>query len=100
MGNIDMRQAGKSVARQGPSQTWWLTSLLPSVGRRVLQAIPLVCGLIAVSFLLLHLAPGDIADVLAGEAGVGDASQMAELRRSLGLEQPVHVQLANYLSNL
>ena len=37
--------------------------------KRLLQAIPVVLAIIIVNFLLLQLAEGDAADVLAGEAG-------------------------------
>jgi len=43
--------------------------LLRYVLRRLLQAIPVVVGVVILNFLLLQLAPGDAATVLAGEAG-------------------------------
>ena len=36
---------------------------------RLLQAIPVVLGVVVLNFMLLQLAPGDAATVLAGEAG-------------------------------
>ena len=39
------------------------------VVRRLLQAVPVILAILALNFLLLHLAPGDAAQVLAGEAG-------------------------------
>ncbi|GGF77304.1 ABC transporter permease [Azorhizobium oxalatiphilum] len=64
--------------------------------RRILQAIPVILGIILFSFIILHLAPGDAIDVMAGEAGTGDAAYMAQLREKYGLDQPLYVQLARY----
>lgn len=70
------------------------------VGRRALQAIPVLVGIAIVNFLILKLAPGDLADILAGEAGAADPDYVLELRRRFGLDQPVIVQLGNYLLRL
>ena len=48
---------------------WAARWLLRYVVRRLLQAIPVVLGVVVLNFLLLQLAPGDAATVLAGEAG-------------------------------
>jgi peptide/nickel transport system permease protein len=68
--------------------------------RRIAQAIPVVLAIIVLSFLLLQLAPGDAADVLAGEAGAATPEYMAQLRRKFGLDQPLHVQLIAYVKNV
>jgi len=52
------------------------------------------------NFLLLRLAPGDAASVLAGEAGSATPEYMAQLRQRFGLDQPVIVQLALYMKNM
>lgn len=49
---------------------------------------------IVVQFFLLHLAPGDIADVIAGEVQAADRGFVDKLRHDLGLDQPWPVQLA------
>lgn len=68
-------------------------------GRRLLQAIPIILGILIINFLILQLAPGDVVDVLAGEAGAATAEYMAELRERFGLDRPVPVQLFHYLLN-
>src|SRR5262249_58812953 len=68
--------------------------------RTALQAIPTVIGIVVVNFLLLQLAPGDAADVLAGESGSATMETVAALRARFGLDQPVLVQLIAYLDNL
>jgi len=68
--------------------------------RRALQAIPTLLGIAILNFLLLQLAPGDIASVLAGEAGGAPLEYVEEIRQKFGLNEPVYVQLLMYLKNL
>ena len=74
--------------------------LLRYVVRRLLQAIPVVLGVVVLNFLLLQLAPGDAATVLAGEAGGAPLEYIQQLRERFGLDQPILVQLALYLKNI
>ena len=68
--------------------------------RRLLQIVPVVLGIAIINFCLLHIAPGDIVTVLAGEAGSGNAEYLETLRRRYGLDQPLYVQLGLYLTKL
>lgn len=68
--------------------------------RRLLQAIPILLAIVVINFLLLKLAPGDAVDVLAGEAGSATPEYMAQLRAQFGLDQPLPVQLVNYVTKL
>jgi peptide/nickel transport system permease protein len=70
------------------------------IARRLLQAVPIVVGIVVLNFLLLHLAPGDAATVLAGEAGGAPPEYIALLRQRFGLDQPLIVQLGLYLKNI
>jgi peptide/nickel transport system permease protein len=70
------------------------------VGRRLLQAVPIVLGIVVLNFLLLQLAPGDAATVLAGEAGGAPPEYVVELRQRFGLDQPLAVQLLIYVKNV
>jgi len=70
------------------------------VVRRLLQAVPIVLGIVVLNFLLLQLAPGDAATVLAGEAGGAPPEYVAQLRERFGLDRPVHVQLLLYVKNV
>jgi len=76
------------------------TGLGRYVIRRSLQAIPVILGVVILNFLLLQLAPGDLATVLAGEAGGAPKEYVDELRKRFGQDQPVLVQLYNFLANL
>ncbi len=68
--------------------------------RRLLQAVPTVLVIVALNFMLLQLAPGDAADVLAGEAGSATPEFMAQLRQKFGLDQPLGVQLLLYMKQI
>jgi peptide/nickel transport system permease protein len=68
--------------------------------RRLVQAVPIVFAIIILNFLLLKLAPGDAAEVLAGEAGSATPEYMAMLRERFGLDKPLHVQLYYYAKNI
>jgi peptide/nickel transport system permease protein len=66
--------------------------------RRLLMTIP-VMGLVAVFvFLLLHLAPGDPAAIMAGDNASPES--IMEIRRKLGLDEPLWRQLVVWLASL
>ncbi|MEZ5843680.1 MAG: ABC transporter permease [Hyphomicrobiaceae bacterium] len=67
---------------------------------RLVQTVPVVLGVAILNFLLLQLAPGDLATVLAGEAGGAPKEYIDQLRARFGQDQPVLVQLMRYLGNL
>ena len=67
---------------------------------RLVQAIPVVLSVVVLNFLLLQLAPGDAATVLAGEAGGAPPEYVEQLRARFGLDKPVLVQLGLYLKNI
>src|SRR6187397_1007085 len=77
-----------------------LIAKLRFAGGRLLLAAPTLLVIVVLNFALLHLAPGDAADVLAGEAGSATPEYMAQLRQKFGLDQPLHVQLAAYLKRV
>ena len=64
--------------------------------RRLAQAAPLLLGLVVLTFVLIHIAPGDPIRALAGESG--DANYYASMRAKYGLDRPIYEQLAIYLS--
>ena len=70
------------------------------VGKRLVQAVPVVLAIVVVNFFLLQLAEGDAVDVLAGEAGSATPEYMAQLREKFGLDRPLLVQLAVYVKNV
>jgi len=74
--------------------------VLRALRRTAIQAIPTVIGIVIIDFFLLRLAPGDAADVLAGESGAATQETMAALRARFGLDLPALEQLMGYLNNL
>jgi peptide/nickel transport system permease protein len=70
------------------------------LARRLLQAGFSILAIIVLGFALLHLAPGDPVDVLAGEFGAASPEYLGQLRREFGLDQPLSVQLLTYLENI
>jgi peptide/nickel transport system permease protein len=66
--------------------------------RRLLSAIPVLLIVSLISFGLMRLIPGDPAAAIAGIAAT--PAQIEQLRRDLGLDQPVWVQLLHYYEGL
>ncbi len=54
--------------------------LLPVLGRALTDAVPTALLILVVNFFLLRLAPGDAAEVMAGEAGFATEETLAALR--------------------
>jgi peptide/nickel transport system permease protein len=63
--------------------------------RRLLLTVPVMLLVATGVFLLLHLVPGDPAGVMLGSDATED--RRIELRRQLGLEDPLPVQYLNWL---
>lgn len=62
---------------------------------RVLQFVPVTLVVIVLNFLLIHLAPGDISIILAGDSA--DPAYLATIRERYGLDRPFLEQLWRYL---
>jgi peptide/nickel transport system permease protein len=71
---------------------------LGPVAARVLQAVPILLVVAIVTFLLLHLLPGDPAAVIAGDQASPEA--IDRIRHQLGLDRPLPEQLLQWLWNL
>lgn len=66
--------------------------------RRLVQLVPVLLVIATIQFVLIQLAPGDAAQVIAGENQ--DPGYIAALRDRFGLDQPLPVQYVVYLGNL
>ncbi len=66
--------------------------------RRLLRVVVTVAGIVLITFLLVHLAPGDPVLALAGEHG--DPSYYAFIRQKFGLDRPLSDQLVTYVTNV
>ena len=67
---------------------------------RLLQAVGLVFAVIVLNFMLVHLAPGDPVETIAGASGGMSPELMAQLRTQYGLDRPLVVQLGVYLGKI
>ncbi len=66
--------------------------------RRLAQSIILILLLVVFNFFLIHIAPGDPVNYLAGQSG--DEQYFALIRAKFGLDQPFLTQLWVYLSGV
>ncbi|MEJ7624405.1 MAG: ABC transporter permease [Pyrinomonadaceae bacterium] len=66
--------------------------------RRFIQSIILILLLIVFNFFLIHIAPGDPVNYLAGQSG--DEQYFALIRAKFGLDRPFLTQLWVYLSGV
>ncbi len=73
--------------------------MLAYILRRLAAAVPVVIGITIVAFLLIHLVPGDPAKIILFGTDATPA-QLANLRRQLGLEQPLWRQYADFVGQL
>lgn len=76
------------------------SQLLRYVAARVAQMVPTLLLVVLAAFALLKLAPGDMAQAIAGEAGGGSPEYLARLRESFGINQPLPIQLVHYVRNV
>ena len=78
-----------------------MSSSLPIyIAKRILQLVPIVLLIILMTYVLLRLTPGDLADVIAGESGSATAEYMQELRQQFSLDLPATTIFDNYVSSL
>ncbi len=66
---------------------------------RISLLIPTFIGVTFLSFLLIHLVPGDAIEVRAGERGISP-ERLAVLRHQFGLDLPLYQQFFNYEKQL
>ena len=68
------------------------------LARRLLALVPVALVVATVAFVLMHLAPGDPASVIAGPDASADDVQ--KISRQLGLDAPLPVQLVRWYGRL
>lgn len=73
---------------------------LRSLARRLTNAVLLLACVLVLNFSLMHLAPGDPVQVLAGEMGGATQELQDRLRAEYGLDQPFYIQLARYMGRV
>jgi peptide/nickel transport system permease protein len=68
------------------------------LARRLLASAGVIAGVALLTFLLLHLVPGDPVEAMLGESAT--PADRAALRAELGLDAPLPFQLARYAAAL
>jgi peptide/nickel transport system permease protein len=66
--------------------------------RRILATIPVMGVVAVIVFLLLHLAPGDPAALIAGDFAT--AEDIARIGKQLGLDRPLHIQFVAWIGQV
>jgi peptide/nickel transport system permease protein len=66
--------------------------------KRLLSLLIVIFGVLLLTFLLIHLVPGDPVEVMLGESA--STADRVQLRTDLGLDQPLIQQFGTYLAKL
>jgi peptide/nickel transport system permease protein len=86
--------ASPTPALRGSSRR---TAALRLLRRRLIQAVPLMLGVVVINFCLIQMAPGSFLELMTAENQVSDPATVALLRKTYGLEDPVWMQLLKYI---
>src|SRR5579864_8166527 len=72
--------------------------MIAYIARRLLSMLPVVAIVAMFVFLLLHLAPGDPAAIIAGDNAT--PQNIAQIRKALGLDEPIWRQFLVWAGSL
>lgn len=72
--------------------------MLRFMANRLLLLVPILLGVVTITFFLMYVIPGDPVLSLAGERY--DEETLEGMRRELGLDRPLFIQYLNYLGRL
>lgn len=72
--------------------------MLSLIFQRLLHAVPVAVGVVVLAFALLYVTPSDPAQVVAGQNA--SAELLAEIRRDMQLDRPLHMQFLGYAERL
>src|SRR5512143_2532606 len=68
--------------------------------RRFLMMVPLLIGITLITFIVIHLAPGNPVEVATEMNPKASAAARENLKRLYGLDKPLHVQYINWVGRL
>jgi len=70
--------------------------------RRLMLAIPTLFGVTILVFIVMRVAPGDVAIMMmGGESGlVGRPEELDKLRHALGIDRPIYIQYIDWIGSL
>jgi peptide/nickel transport system permease protein len=69
-----------------------------AIGLRLAQTVPVIVGVVVISFILTRALPGDPAVFFAG--AMADADSIEQVRQELGLDEPLITQFFLYVGDL
>ena len=72
--------------------------MLAHIIRRILLLFPTLLGISVIIFLMMHITPGDPAELLLGERATEPA--LEAMREHLGLNEPLYIQYGMFLKRL
>jgi len=65
--------------------------------RRLLQAIPLLLGILTLVFIIMHAAPGDPTALYMNPSIAPEV--LEQMRQNWGLDQPLHIQYVRWMKS-
>lgn len=68
--------------------------------KRLIYGVLMMVGVVILNFFLIRLAPGDPAEVIAGDMGGATEQVLAAIRADYGLDKPLLTQLGLYLADM
>jgi peptide/nickel transport system permease protein len=75
--------------------------LIEFIARRILLTIPVLILISAVSFGIIYITPGDVAEnALMSPSGGADQKAVEEFRLKQGLDQPIYIQYMKWMGNV
>lgn len=75
-----------------------LNAIIRYLLQRLLQMIPVLLGISCITFALMHLTPGDPAEIMLRVDGIKPTREAIEATRHiLGLDGPIHMQYFHWL---
>ncbi|MCM3745495.1 ABC transporter permease [Sporosarcina luteola] len=72
--------------------------MLNYTGRRLLQLIPVLLGMVFIVFMMIRAIPGNPAQIILGQQASPEA--IAAMNARLGLDQPWYIQFFKYLGGI
>ena len=72
--------------------------MIQYIFKRILQGIPVIIGVLTISFFLMNIAPGDPVRAMVGDYYSDD--ELVSMRQNLGLDQPLYKQYFDFMSRI
>ena len=72
--------------------------MIQYIFKRILQGIPVIIGVLTISFFLMNIAPGDPVRAMVCDYYSDD--ELVSMRKNLGLDQPLYKQYFDFMSRI